>query len=314
MKYTYILTINNGTKYCLYTYFYGNSAPIKVGISSGNGKLIAELSKDYSPQFENSYAEQLMKEGMKRLSLIHLMRYSRNLEIHACRLRISCGTRLIADRCIVFPTLYPLVNSIPDNHRIPDCWYSTNVINSILSIKKNAYESQMAALYAYITAKSKSYEVERFIYFWMAFNGYYNYIYPDKHCRKDTKKLQHAVIKADFGAEIIENQESRKNIGFEIMLLLYRWQEKISLQSLTRGTLAENIAAKLKKADGTSYNLTPYGYMLSDFAYYLRCSVIHANKPLPLFAFADDMEINSLSAANIVLENFLDKHLFTIFN
>ena len=53
--------------------------------------------------------------------------------------------------------------------------------------------------------------------------------------------------------------------------------------------------------------------LLTDFSYYLRCKLFHANRPVELFSFSDDLEIKVLRIVNGLLEEFLDANLIRIF-
>ena len=61
--------------------------------------------------------------------------------------------------------------------------------------------------------------------------------------------------------------------------------------------------------DNKRIDISSYGYLLTQFSYYYRCTFIHANKPIPLFSFNNEIELKSLKIINSLLEEFIENNL-----
>lgn len=78
--------------------------------------------------------------------------------------------------------------------------------------------------------------------------------------------------------------------------------------------LAEKIINIASEFDRNEFDMTPYGLLVLDYAYYLRCNYFHAGKPLPLFNFESDVELKSLNIINELLKEFLDDNITKVFD
>ena len=79
--------------------------------------------------------------------------------------------------------------------------------------------------------------------------------------------------------------------------------------------LAAKIEETLKKPDSNAkFDITAYGYLLMQFSYYIRCNVIHADKPLALFSYKNDEEMIYLQVVNSLLDEFIGENLHRWFD
>lgn len=63
-----------------------------------------------------------------------------------------------------------------------------------------------------------------------------------------------------------------------------------------------------------TFDLTAKGFVMMELGYQLRCQLFHANKPLPLFSFADERELVFLKIVSDLLEEYLDQELYRLFD
>ena len=78
--------------------------------------------------------------------------------------------------------------------------------------------------------------------------------------------------------------------------------------------LSQQISAALINASREKYNLTAYGYLLTQLSYYFRCKIVHGSRPVLLFSHADNKELHALRVINDLLEEFIDDNLYAWFD
>lgn len=261
----------------------------------------------------------LFPDAIKKAMLAHLVLFSEHIKIKTMSVHIDEDSE-----CIVntdeghTPPLYSMI--IGKLYRPFSRKWSDASINGLLTQTKSSYDSRTAALFALICSKCKHYESERFIYLWMAFNGMYNYfayLVSDTHSMKkvkqEYKQLRYFQRLFTLGDETISDDTEKKRIAHKVIALIRNESLDIThqfLESENGKILCEKIRLLLvKPQDGKPYKLTPYGYLLTQFSYYYRCNLIHANKPLALFSFADESDICCLRAINSLLEEFMENNL-----
>ena len=202
--------------------------------------------------------------------------------------------------------------------------WSNSEINGILSQTKSSSDSRLAALMGLITSKSKISEAERFIYLWMAFNGMYGYFSNkiaethNSQIRREWKQIIYMQKLLGIGKETID-EDDKSRLAYEVIALIRRYNGgKITRDSLECGKdleLGNNILSVLKKKKtDDNYNISAYGYLLTQFSYYFRCNIIHASKPLALFSYTNDIELKCLKIINDLLEEFMDDNLHRWFD
>lgn len=302
-----------------YTYDFGNTKNVRVSVAKGYICIEAELQKIYDKQEMLSQNVYLFPDAIKKALLAHIVLFSEHIKIKTISVHIDEDSE-----CVVntdkghTPPLYSMV--IGKLNRPFSVKWGHTPISGIFTQTKSSYDSRTAALFAFICSKCKHYESERFIYLWMAFNGMYNYfalLISDTHSgekiRQECKKLRYFQRLFSLGDETISDDAEKKRIAQEVTTLIRNESTAITLQFLKSKngqSFCEKIQSLLvKNQDGKPYNLIPYGYLLTQFSYYYRCNLIHANKPLALFSFADESEICCLRAINSLLEEFIENNL-----
>lgn len=317
-KYTYTVLINSDTKGKSFFFSYGNTKFIELVVNKQKASVSASLSRDYSDIdiYDNSYLLNLIKESLKRVMLVHLLKYMEPINMTNISLKIIKNG--VCCKIIDLSQYIRLYSMIQKRliRPIPDEWKQESVIESILAFQKSKLElsKEISALYAYIYSKTKSYETERFSYLWMSMNGFYSSRSDEK---SDAKQMTELVSTLNLGNRSLTRKE-RDSICPRVVIKLNSIDGKLSYESLSDGR-HKDFAIKIQQylsqlsSENNLVELSAYGFMVVDFPYYLRCKYFHANKPLELFSFEGDMELRTITIANGLLEEFLDKHLYEMF-
>ena len=313
--YTYRLTINKSLAKGVFTFNYGPTKNIAINISKHAASIEKDLKKDYRDDLMGSYIISLLKEGMKRSALFHLLMYQEPIKVKKVVLDVLVSGKVESTFDLTEEmVLYSLINKKLERP-ISKEWNDKKVLQNILQFMKSTDDMarQISAIYAYLYSKTKRYETERFSYLWMSMNGLYASLYPLNR-PNDTEEMKALLKRFHLGEEMFFTAE-RAEKGLKAMLKLKDVEEPVTRGSLMNGKhqeLADNIKSLLTR-EGKALNLTPYGYLLTDFSYYLRCKFFHANRPMELFSFQSDMELKAIRIANGLLEEFLDENLVMLF-
>lgn len=319
-KFSYRMIVNgnsNPDDEC-YSFCFSQTRDIKLIVSEKGAAITAVIGNDYRDDpYSAAYLHNLMKEGIKRVSLLHLLKYQRPIAIKKLTLEIS------ADEDGEKPQSYDMTKNIVPFSMIPKllrpiskAWDDREVLQSVLEFRKSKAElsAHMAALYAYLFSKTKSYATERFTYLWIAMDGIFNVLLPDTKILYD--KRSRFLSEFGLGSEALPDIPSSE-ICPKVSLKI-KDMNVITKESLISGEHKEVADYIIQSMPVNKYTKKPfdqsaYGFFLTDYPYYLRNKYFHGNRPLELFSFLDDLELRSIYKANQILEEFLDEHLISIF-
>jgi hypothetical protein len=135
--------------------------------------------------------------------------------------------------------------------------------------------------------------------------------------KKERKKIEFMIRLIDEGTTLI-SEKDKSIIGYKVVSRVNKnYNGDISRCALNDKykDLAQEIAELLINSDNsTPYDITPYGYLLTQFSYFFRCNIIHGDKPYALFSFADESEIKCLKCINELLDEFIENNLHSWFN
>lgn len=174
MKYRYERSINGGSKGKEIPYAYGSTRTACIRISSKGAYVAVEMSKDYSKDILNSYAGNLIKEGIKRIEIAHVLKYAKPLKITDIQLVISDErTRRQINGIEELQNIYCIVKDIT---HLPKTLGNHEVLQNIMQMTKTGEKERFACLYAYIYSYQQNNEVEKFVYQWIAINGMYSFV------------------------------------------------------------------------------------------------------------------------------------------
>lgn len=251
----------------------------------------------------------------KKISLIYLIKYEKTLLIKTVIFSLSDKELIKFEYDKNDKVMFELVDKLKD--RISNRIKNDKVIYYLLGYTKSKYDYKIAALFAYLCAKSKVYENDRLQYYWMAFNGFYNrYRKPDEKSIQECELIRRLLVGFGYGSQNITKNDREKNVLPIISLLVRIGLDKFKTNSKVLKSDIENSNDIFKnKFDEINfqYDLTPYGYILTQVAYYYRCNIFHANKPVDLFLTKYENNIFAMKVVNDLLEEFLDEHLFSLF-
>ena len=312
----YRLKINRSAKDFKYIFSYGNTRKIKLALNKTGAALSVNLTKDYMEDIENPYLHGLLKEGIKRTALLHILQYQKPLEIKNLTLTITRNRQKSQPydlfQYLIFYQMFdgPLLRPVSDE------WKNPEILQNILKFQKSKDDlsKNISALYAYLFSKTKKKQTERFTYLWIAMNGYFQVFSPDPK-KNEKDQMEYFVQQKGLGTHIL-SKALRDKTGLPAMLEVKRMWEPVTREDLDQDRCASFsafIREKISEYGSNTFDVTPYGFMLTDFPYYLRCNLFHAGRPMQLFSFENDMELKSLRIVNSLLEDFLDQNLHKLF-
>jgi len=310
----------------VYDYSSNRGKAIKLQIASNAIRVCVKLSTLYETERIAVSSNHIFSDAIKKALLLHLVLYSKNINVQSMSVSIDKDEDVIP---IVADGIQPPIYSLVTDklvYSVSQKWRDASFLESLLTRTKSNQDTRWASVFAALCAKSKKFEIERFIYLWMSFNGIYNYFSQkinilrpltkkgQKPIPTEKEELQWILQLYGLGEEAIKKDDSKRianeviSIFRKVDISLIKSSEDISNE------LRDSIESVALKDDGTKYNITAIGYLTVCFSYHFRCNVFHADRPLPLFCYADDMDLKCLHLINILLENFIDENMLTIFN
>ena len=311
-KYFYKLIINSEVKRGKsFKYDYKRTKDINIRIKKDSFEIKVGMTKKNNKEDIFKRTNYLIYDAIKKAMLLHLILYSKNIEIKNIELKIDEISINITKEDIV--PIYSLINGSLVR-KMNNNW-SNIELSKVLSYTKTSSDSIIASLYALIMSKSKSNETERFIYLWMSFNGMYNYIdklnNPNKD-RADGRGLEMLAKVFKLGSKGI-GRDNRAKIFGKVVRVLENYPNVVITEESHKNK--RDLVRSIEKILlDNNCEISVYGYFLIYFSYYLRCNVIHANIPLSLFSYDDEVELRRLRIANGLLEEFLDSNLNKCFS
>ena len=308
MKYDYVLTVNTQSKnYNSCKMKYGHTGNIEAYYSKDYMEIHASIGKKHNLNDMNSYLMNLMKDCIKKISTIHLILYETVVSVHRISLRMDNddGSEVDLTDSLRLYSLCDrgLLKGITDSLKQYD------IVNSIITIQKSNYDSNMAGLYAYLCSKATDIQINRFSFLWMAMNGFYKRKY---NLKNDKDSLKEIIIEYGFGNDSLSRDERNKLASSIWSYLLSLNDEKLNEIHNDDSSVSQKIQSILK-ANRENYQMTTIGFIMTELAYYLRCNIFHGNKPVLFFAFDSDPEIRVLKMISDYLETFLDEHMSEMF-
>lgn len=316
MKHLHRLSFNNIAENANeYTYSFGKTENISIMLSDNAIRISVYLGKIYDKDEMLSGNTYLFPDAIQKSLLLHILLFSSNIGIETITFQID-GEKETINVDSHNPQIYSLILSNLRRKNSP-LWRENKTIDGILRQTKSSSDSRTAALYALLCSKDKLYESERFIYLWMAFNGMYGYLskcLDELHKTKIKQEYKQIICMQkflDIGSATIKS-EDKSRIVHEVVSILAEHRNVTNwtgMLSDPTSEISQKIYSFLVDINGKPYNISPYGYILTQLSYYYRCNLIHANKPIALFSFSDDKEIIALKIINDILERFIDENL-----
>lgn len=315
MKYEYCINIGQISKNPISIKGkYGNTKEIVISVSKDAARIDLTLSKKYDFS-DGSYAVNLVRALLKKIALVHLLVYSRSISYSEVFVSIKSENGYEKLKSLSNNVkLYCMINNRL-LRKIPDNLKTKRVLQSLATHKLDDRASDIAAITNYVFSKAFGFETERFIYLWMAFNGMYSY-YSEREGfseKGERAKIGMLLNHYAYGSKIL-SKANRDKYGKMGMIAVCSLHEPLNIQEIIEGhndVLNELLNSLNEK--NVDFDLTSYGYIVGELTYYLRNSIIHANRPTLILCYEDDIELKALRIANTILEDFLDKHLVEVF-
>lgn len=322
-KHMYILLFNRLNEQCIkYTYRFGSTECIELVICEKGFCISVELTKLYDKKEMLSGDTYLFPDAVRKALLVYLLSYSKNLKVTSITINIDGKEDKEMLNQTARPPIYSMINT-DLKVKIPDTFTREPVINYLLNTTKSKYGKRIASLFALIISKSKEYETERFIYLWTSFNGIYGWLsyYIAKANNEDRYRKEYKQIIGiqkffSLGSETVR-EEDKTRIANSVISVLNSYDiDSVNRHFFERKDIADDIEKFLVKRDNDKYryDITAYGYLLTQLSYYFRCKIVHGSKPILLFSYSDDSELHCLKILNKLLEEFIDEFLPLIFD
>ena len=324
--------MNNEEKSYTYTYNFAHTKNVTLTVQHNAVCIEAALGKVYDKNEMMTKDAYLFPDALRKALLIHIMKFSENITIHTMSVSIDDKQETVIDTA---QDDEKPIYSLVDGKIEPIGNWNDDEMQGILSQTKSAADPRMAALYAYITSKSKHYKAEKFIYLWMALNGMYNYFFnmvkENLIKTRVSERLQLecflrlndlVTIRGNYNNKSyrkVENRDIDVVVAQKIGAIIKNYDmSQIGKAALENGSckeLSEKIHNKLLEFPlYQNFDITAYGYLSVFFPYHLRCNMIHANKPLTMFSYRNDEEMIYLQVANSLLDEFIEENLHKWFD
>ena len=306
-------------------YSYSSTKNIKMTVDE-NGFFIETERKRRQDAFiiDN---DRLLLDAVRKACIIQLIRYGR-IAVDTLVLSIDGEEAVIYDaREKQEPLIYGLCGNVLQRKMSTD-WGETQE-KRILKTTKSGTNRLDASLYALLVAKSKTYETERFIYLWMAFNGLYGYIaeMAEDSCKvkgvKSWIKKEYAQLKFismlfEFPYRRVDkDRENSFRFKMELEITKIRPEEVRDFLSALKNngknehvTAIENILCEFDIKE----KMSAYAAISIYFPYLVRCKYFHGERALPLLCFENEHPLPVLRVLNVFIEDFLDKNLYQWFD
>ncbi len=333
MKNTYELIINQGTRAArpvLAAFSHNKGIELHIKKKGAVIAVSTRAEKDTEAIFAGR--DNLFADALKKVMLLYLIQYGCGLKIRTARLLCNQAEIFRWDSKTAGGPLIYAMNS--GNLRLPfsENWQAPEVLSAIVSTSKSAYNGWFTALHALTVAKSDRYEIERFLYYWMAMNGLYNYAAMLEKKRSGssygTDRAKHILFLKGYGHEIFEvdvtgipknkrdNERKRlsKRICEKTEAVLKRIPEAdiepfcaACIGNDLENPYVRQVISAVSKVTDSLEDI--HSFMVIWFPYQLRCNTFHSEAALPTFCFAEEDRLKVLRVVNRLLDRYLTEEL-----
>ena len=331
----YTITVNGAPENGItIDYAYSRTA-CTLTCSPGCARLefVMGTKKDiHTPDF---FQNKLVKDGLRKIYLFHAMATDSRLWIEQITVTRNEESAVYGEETQDFPFLFSMLTARELN--LPESWRDADFLQSVLNRPKSETDNdaRYACLFSFLAGIGKRYEIERFTCYWTAMNAHYNYVFSRTGTGKagDAPCINHLLQLLDAGRRIStreeRNEKYKTNFGMmksclqgfrpeeleEIYRELYDMRSaRGAVPERERGQLYSHLhrcinpaeyAAEHDPIDENRSNISAWGFLLMDYAYYMRCKYLHGNKATVLFSAANDPEISAFRCLNVFLGNYL---------
>ena len=291
-----------------------------------------------------SFRVDLVKDAMRKIYLLHAMRFDTRLRVRSVTVTIDGEARVYEQGYPGFPFLYSMLTA--KSLGLPESWHDPDFLTTVLTATKSKTDNdpRYACLFSFLAGTGKVYESEKFICYWTAVNALYNHVleaarplyarslgaerYEDLSRKKQTLSGDAVGIGAllrltgagqGLGSQSERNEHKQqygklksllRHIPREEFPALYRdlLEHRDDPDRFPDSPLGEHLRECCARSGSTAW-----GFLTLDYAYYIRCNYLHGSKATILFTAASDPELAAFRCLNVFLGEFLKEMIPLIF-
>lgn len=337
-KYSYTVTVNAAPEAGRTIEYKYRSTPCALTCARNAAQLRFEMGVKKEIDTPCLFSEDLVKDAMRKLYLMHAMAFDSRLWIDTITVTRGEETAVYDDTAPHFPFLYSMLTA--SDLKLPEQWRDENFLTEVLTRPKSSADddARFACLFSFLAGAGKRYEIEKFTCYWTAMNAHYNYLYScyrakcppndkkplrgsDSDCigalmrvlgcgeRMSSQRERNETHKGLFGAMKVCLQ----NYSAGELEQLYRELYEVRTEpgyvpdkgSVMRDDLREHLEKCLNRDEKRKPTLSAWGFLLLEYAYHMRCKYFHGNKATILFTGFNDREIAAFRCLNVFLGNYL---------
>ena len=334
-KHQYTLTVNavpeNGVTI---HYKYGGTA-CALTCAKDCAELRFEMGSKKEISEADFFRNKLVKDALRRMYLLHAMAMDSRLWIETITVKRNEESAEYNKETPDFPFLYSMLRC--RELKLPEKWREAQFLGNVLSRPKSDTDNdaRYACLFSFLAGTGKRFEIEKFTCYWTAMNAHYNYVAARTNSGKtgDAPCIGHLLGQLGAGRQISSradrNEKYKTNFGMmkqclqgfspeeleEIYRELYDMRTTWgAVPQQSRGQLYEHLhrcinpaeyAAEHDPINENRSQISAWGFLLLDYAYYMRCKYLHGNKATVLFSATNDPEISAFRCLNVFLGNYL---------
>ena len=340
MKYRYEIHFNGGSTYPVSSYSFGNTKDIKLFLEEQKASVSFEMSVKHTAEDLTSFKVSLFRDAYRKLYLLHAILYSKGLEVNDIRI-VSWNKEesVYTTQDEHFPFLFSMIPN--KDVRLKPAWknLSSYIVNT--SKTKTDDDLRMAAVYAYLQSKGRTYAIDRFTNLWTSMNSFYSWI------AQNYEKTLRNKFRIDEDAKLKGNLKLVGNDSLSIMVLVSQIYEDYQVPEEDFDQLwahfydTEKCLMELRQSDieklyddslswmtGTpvSVEMKPlnacaerfgsplFTYLLLIYPYHWRCNYLHGNRTTLLFSAYNDYELAALHTVNYFIDRFLNENIPEMFS
>ena len=292
-----------------------------------------------------SFRVDLVKDAMRKMYLLHAIRFSSRLKVRKVIVTVDGETVEYDRHTPGFPFLHSMLTA--KDLALPESWQDPAFQSAVLCQTKTAAENDLrfACLFSFLAGTGKQFEIERFTCYWTAVNALYNHLlqcaqpyFAAGHGAARFEDLPHKKRKLLSGdaagvSGLMRLTGCGSCMTSQADRTAYRSQYgavKSYLRHIPREELpalhAQLLAHRRDRAwvpegplgdhlkvcmDRTGQSA--WGFLTLDYAYYLRCNYLHGSKTTILFTAAGDPEVAAFRCLNLFLGEFLKEMIPKMF-
>ncbi len=331
-QYKYRIDLNGGSrKGKAFSYAFGRTKSIYLLV--GKQKATVEFCLTIKKEFDDIVGldVQLVPDALRKIQLLHAVTHGVGLCVKEMAVSIDDEKRAYGPGHPFFPFLFSMLSGKPVG--ISPEWSSSAVTSAIVNATKTQIRNAppFAAMYAFLAAVGREYEIDKFAGLWTSMNAYYNYIFTcresesasplkkgDADCigallrilrcgaEKPSRSCQQ-TYRADYAkvGDSLQGLSPEEIDALCTQLECETTNRRINFAH-ARFEPINDLAAKL--------SITPYGLMLLEYPYHWRCRYFHGERVTLLFSGYNGRELSILRVLNRILTGFLTREIPKMFS